>query len=139
MNALLIFGRVGRDPEVRATQSGSKIASLSVALPEKRKDQSGNWIEETTWCKVKVFGSSANFVEQYVKKGDFVAVEGRFAVDSWEGKDGQKHFDTYCKASRIEKAWAPKAEQTQYNNPQNYGQKAADYSVPPPADDDLPF
>lgn len=137
MNNLQLFGRVGRDPEIRATQSGSKIASLSLAISEKRKDQSGQWQEHTTWVRCKVFGGSANFVEQHIRKGDFVAASGKLEIDQWE-KDGQKRESAYCFVDRIEKAWAPKADQPQYNNPQSYGRQAP-APAPAPQDDFLPF
>lgn len=95
INKALIVGNVGRDPEIRNTQSGEKIATLSVATSESWKDKaSGERKEKTEWHRVVVFNDRlADFVQQYVKKGSKVYVEGALQTRKWE-KDGVERFAT---------------------------------------------
>jgi len=83
LNQITIIGNVGRDPETRTTAGGQKVARLSVATSEK-------WAtgERTYWHRVTVWGKLADVVEQYVKKGDRIYVQGRMEYDTYE-KDGQ--------------------------------------------------
>ena len=86
MNIVVLSGRVGKTPEVRTTPSGTKAVSFSIA--NDRKDKSGNKI--TDWFNCTTWGSTADFVEKYVKQGSAIEVSGSLQTRSWETEDGQK-------------------------------------------------
>jgi single-strand DNA-binding protein len=77
----VIMGGLGRDPEIRATQSGKRIASLSLAVEEGFGDKA-----QTVWYGIVVFGELVDFVEKYLKKGKTVIVSGRLQTSSWDDK-----------------------------------------------------
>jgi len=86
MNIVVLSGRVGKTPEVRNTPTGQKAVMFSIAID--RKDKSGNKI--TDWFSCTTWGSTADFVEKYVKSGSAVEVSGSLQTRSWETDDGQK-------------------------------------------------
>ena len=93
VNKVLLLGHVGQDPDVRATQSGSRIAKLSLATNRTYKDASGTKREDVQWHRLTIFGKLVDVVDQYVKKGDRLFVEGRIEYSTSE-KDGQKMYWT---------------------------------------------
>ncbi len=95
MNKVILIGNVGKDPEIRATQSGDKIANLSLATSDRWKDKaSGERKERTEWHRVVVFGAVAGVVESYVSKGDKLAVEGKIVTRKWTDQSGQERYST---------------------------------------------
>ena len=90
MNKVIIIGNVGQEPDIRYTQENSKIASLSVATTESWKDKaSGERKSITEWHRVVVFNENiSNVIEQYVKKGDKICVEGAIKTRKYTGTDG---------------------------------------------------
>lgn len=95
MNRVFITGNVGNDPQLRTFQDGGKVANLSVASSERWKDKnSGEKREKTEWHRVSVFGGAAGVVEQYVKKGDKIAIEGKLQTRKWQDQSGQDRYTT---------------------------------------------
>jgi len=88
-NKVILMGNLTRDPEVRYTQGGTAVSEIGLAVNDKRKDAKGEWIEETTFVDVTLWGRTAEIAGEYLGKGSSVLVEGRLKLDSWE-KDGQK-------------------------------------------------
>lgn len=88
-NQITIAGNVTRDPEVTYTQGGKAVCNLSVAINDKRKDQSGQWVENTTFVDVTLWERQAEVAGEYLKKGSSVLIGGKLAMDQWE-KDGKK-------------------------------------------------
>ncbi len=93
VNKVILLGNLGNDPEVKYTQGGMAIATLSVATTYSRKDKDGNFQEKTEWHRVKLFGKTAEVAGEYLKKGRQVYIEGRIEYGSYE-KDGVKHYTT---------------------------------------------
>lgn len=93
VNKVILLGNLGSDPEVKYTQSGMAITSLSLATTNVRKDKEGNQQEKTEWHRVKLFGKTAEVAGEYLKKGRQVYIEGRIEYGSYE-KDGVKHYTT---------------------------------------------
>ena len=86
----IIVGNVGRDPELRYTQSGVAVCDFSVAVSRRWNDrQSGQQREETTWFKVSAWRGLAETASQYVHKGMQIMVTGRVSADAYIGQDGQ--------------------------------------------------
>jgi single-strand DNA-binding protein len=88
---VMIIGNLGRDPEMRYTPTGKPVTQFSVAVNQSTKNQqTGEWIEETDWFRVSVFGDRAERAAEQLRKGNRVFCEGRFRTREFEGQDGQK-------------------------------------------------
>ena len=96
INKCAFIGNLGKDPEVRTTQSGAKVVSFSIAVSDVWKDKStGERQEKTTWVPIVIFNEGlAKVAEQYLKKGSKVYVEGAFQVRKWTDKDGADRYNT---------------------------------------------
>lgn len=92
MNQVILIGHLGRDIEVRYTQSNKAVGSFSIATNRKWKDGNGEWKEEVDWHNI-VFWNCEN-VSQYLVKGKQVAIRGRLQTRKWEDKDGNKRYTT---------------------------------------------
>lgn len=93
VNKVIIVGNLGKDPEVRSTQSGASVCSFPVATSEQWNDKQGNKQERTEWHNVVVWGKQAEACGQYIAKGRSVFVEGSIRTEEYE-KDGQKRYAT---------------------------------------------
>lgn len=96
VNRVILLGNVGRDPDIRHTQSGNGIANLSIATSESWTDKrSGERQERTEWHRVVVFNPHlVGVVEKYVKKGSRIYVEGQVQTRKWSGQDGVERIST---------------------------------------------
>lgn len=96
VNKVIIVGNVGKDPEIRTTQDGRKFANLRVATSETWKDKnSGERKEKTEWHAVVVFNdNTAKFVEQYVRKGSKLYIEGQLQTRKWQDQSGADRYST---------------------------------------------
>ena len=85
VNKVILVGNLGRDPEVRSTQDGSKIVNLSIATSERWKDKnSGEQREKTEWHRVVIFNENlGRIAEQYLRKGSTCYIEGHLRVCNW--------------------------------------------------------
>ena len=93
VNKVILVGNLGNDPDVKYTQGGMAITTLSLATTSVRKDRDGNNQEKTEWHRVKLFGKLGEIAGEYLKKGRQVYIEGRIEYGSYE-KDGVKHYTT---------------------------------------------
>lgn len=100
LNKVMIIGNLGRDPEVRYTQSGSAVANLRVAVNERRKE-GDSWKDHVEWVTVIVFGKTAENVAQYMSKGRSAYYEGRLQTRQWKDKDGNERWSTEVVASNV--------------------------------------
>ena len=142
VNKAIIIGRLGKDPDMRYTPSGTAVANFSVATNHSTKDAEGNWSDQTEWHNIVVFGRNAEFAGEYLKKGRQVFIEGRLQTRSWEDQNGQKKYKTEIVAlevqalgskSESDSSAAAKPQETQ-------APPATDQVEEPPVDeDDLPF
>lgn len=100
INQVLLLGNVGKDPEIRRTNSGQAIANFSIATSETWKDKnSGEAKEATEWHKVVVFGQGQNdglagVVQKYVKKGSKLCVQGKLQTRKWQDQSGADRYST---------------------------------------------
>ena len=91
INRVNISGNLTRDPELRATGSGTSILSFGVAVNDRRRNpQSGEWEDYPNFVDCVVFGARAEPLSRFLSKGSKVAVEGKLRYSSWETKDGQR-------------------------------------------------
>ena len=89
INTVAISGNLGRDPELRVTQTGTQVLRFSVCVNERRK-VGDEWQDVPNWVDVTVFGKRAEALNRYLSNGTHVCVQGRLRQSKWE-KDGQKH------------------------------------------------
>lgn len=94
LNKAMILGRLGQDPEVRATASGTQVANINVATNSRSRDANGNWIDTTEWHRVTLFGKTAEIAGQYLRKGSQVYVEGRIQTRKWQDQNGNDRYTT---------------------------------------------
>ena len=95
INKVTLVGNLGRDPEIRHSTAGQKIAHLSVATSETWKDKSGERQERTEWHRVVIFNANlADFAERFLKKGSKVYVEGALQTRRYTDQSGQETITT---------------------------------------------
>lgn len=102
LNKVQIIGRLGRDPELRYSQSGSPVCTLSVATDEGYTDRDGKKVERTEWHRVVLYSKAAENCNQFLKKGSLVYVEGSLQTRKWQDQQGQDRFSTEIKAQRVQ-------------------------------------
>lgn len=139
VNVAIIVGNLGRDPEVRFTQSGRAVATLAVATNESWMGQDGNREERTEWHRVVVFGKSAEACGQYLAKGRQVCVQGRIQTRKWTDQNGQDRYTTEIVAQRVDfLGGAGGARASQESQEPGYADPSPSFQSPP-IDDDIPF
>lgn len=100
LNEAKLIGRLGQDPDVRYTQSGTAVANMSVATNHSVK-QDDKWVEATEWHRIIVWGRKAEACGEYLSKGSQVYINGRLQTRSWEDKDGVKRWATEVVAQDV--------------------------------------
>ena len=103
VNKVILLGRLGRDPELRKTQSAQmSVCQLSVATSERKKEADGSWVEQTEWHRVVTFGATADNCAKYLKKGRQVFVEGRLRTQKWQDQEGKDRYTTEILANTVQ-------------------------------------
>lgn len=127
INRVIISGNLTRDPELRATASGTSVLGLGVAVNDRRRNpQTGEWEDYPNFIDCTMFGSRAQAVARYLSKGSKVAIEGKLRWSQWE-RDGQKR-------SKIEVIVDDLEFMTSRNeNGGGYSAPAGSFSAPAPA------
>jgi single-strand DNA-binding protein len=150
INRVVIVGNLTRDPEMRATPSGTSVCQLRVAVNDRVKDQNtGEWGDRANYFDVNVFGGQGERCGQYLTKGRQVAVEGRLRWSEWETQDGQKRQKVDIVADNVQFI-GPREGGAQgggwTGGAQGGGAGFSDKGLEPPskdfaeaADDDIPF
>ena len=105
INAVVIIGRLTRDPELRSTSSGNAVANFTLACERRFKGQNGE--KTTDFFPVIVWGKLAEICGQYLSKGQLAGVEGTLQNRQWEAKDGSKRTTTEIIASDVQFLSAP--------------------------------
>ncbi|MBF0353200.1 MAG: single-stranded DNA-binding protein [SAR324 cluster bacterium] len=102
LNKVMLIGRLGKDPEIRYTPSGSAVANFSIATTDSWKDKQGQKQEKTEWHNIVAWDRLADLAQNYLKKGSQLYVEGRLQTRSWEDQQGQKKYTTEIIANTIQ-------------------------------------
>lgn len=166
LNKATIIGNLGKDPEVRAIPNGAKVANFSIATTESYTGKDGNKVDKTEWHNIVMWRGLAEVAEKYLKKGSQVYVEGRLQTRSWDDQNGQKRYTTEIVADNMVMLGRPGGGGAQRDNNEGYqnqsepamnsprsqggnsgfsgGSKSGGFSgggssMPPQAEDDLPF
>ena len=93
-NKVQLIGRLGQETEIVNFDDGNKMAKFSLATDDSYKDKEGNKVERAYWHNVIVRGGLVSVVENYVKKGQEIAIEGKLTNRSWDDKEGNKRYTT---------------------------------------------
>jgi len=165
LNKAMIIGNLGRDPEIRTTPSGAKVANFSIATNESYMDKnSGQRVERTEWHRIVMWRGLADIAEKYLRKGSNIYVEGKLSTRTWDDQNGQRHYTTEIVADQMQMLGGKAREGNEgqngfiaQNQPQDpySGQMAGPSpgmgqtgfnsssgglgSIPPAPEDDLPF
>lgn len=103
INKAILLGRLGADPEVRYMPSGMAVANLRLATNDGYKDrQTGQFVENTEWHRVVVFGKQADIISQYTQKGSLLYIEGRIRTNKWQDQSGQDRYTTEIVATEFQ-------------------------------------
>ena len=143
LNRVILVGNVTRDVEVRYTANQTAVTDLGVAVHDRRKTSSGEWVEDTTFVDVTLWGRTAEIASQYLSKGSPVLIEGRLKLDTWES-DGQKRYKLHVVGERMQMLGSRNASRsaapTDDSSPQ-YSQASSNQGAGPdgPPDDEIPF
>jgi len=134
-HTIIIVGNLGRDPEMRYTQSGQAVTNISVATSRNYTSSDGTRVDETIWFRVSVWGRQAETTNQYLRKGMKVLVEGRLTADQstggpriWNRQDGTPAASFEINASTV-RFLTPRGE-VEADTPYNSGQAVADDDIP---------
>ena len=103
VNKVILVGNLGRDPEIRSTQDGTRIATLNLATSETWRDRaSGERKERTEWHRVVIFSEGlAEIAEKYLRKGSKIYVEGQLQTRKWQDQQGQERYTTEVVLNRF--------------------------------------
>ena len=143
VNKVTLIGNLGNDPELRSTQSGSAVANITLATSESWRDKETQETKERVeWHRVIFFGRLAEVVNEYLRKGSQVYVEGRIQTRKWQDKDGNDRYTTEIVANEMQmlgsrgtNSESPTTQQSASTS-QPTSQSAI---VNEPFDDDIPF
>ena len=157
INKVILVGNLGNDPDVKATQGGTTITTISVATSEQWKDkQTGQAQERTEWHRVKFFGRLAEIAGDYLRKGSQVYIEGSLRTDKYTDKNGVERYSTDIIANEMQmlgsgmgggeggerpqrSAGGGGASRGSYSGGGDRGGSSRGGNTPPPSRNDEPF
>ena len=100
VNKAILVGRLGTDPELRTTAGGTSVVNMRLATSDRRKE-GDQWVDQTEWHNVTVWGRSADNVAKFCKKGKEVFVEGRIQTRKYQDKTGAERYSTEIVADNV--------------------------------------
>jgi single-strand DNA-binding protein len=147
-NRVILVGNLTRDPELRYIPSGTAVSEIGLAVNDRVK-RNEQWVDETTFVDITLWGRTAEVANEYLSKGSPVLIEGRLKLDTWE-KDGQKRSKLRVVGERMQMLGGRDSGQRSGGRPTSRGAGGgdADYedevhssSAPSPGfpDDEIPF
>ena len=143
VNKVTLIGNLGNDPELRSTQSGSAVANITLATSESWRDKETQETKERVeWHRIIFFGRLAEVVNEYLRKGSQVYVEGRIQTRKWQDKDGNDRYTTEIVANEMQMLGSRGTNSESPTNQQSAstGQPASQSAIAnEPFDDDIPF
>ena len=94
INKVFLIGNLGRDPEIKQLESGTKIAKFSLATNENFKDRNGEWQQRTEWHNIVLWSGLAERAEKYLHKGSTIFLEGKIGTRKWQDENGNDRYTT---------------------------------------------
>ena len=138
LNKVMLIGNLGQDAEHRFTTNNTEVTTFSIATTNSYKGRDGNWVNETTWHNIVVFGAS-DFLKNSLKKGKKFYIEGRLSKRDYENKDGQKIYVTEVIADKFNGIIPLEGRDDSYSSGSDTFTKSEPIESSAPEDDDLPF
>ncbi|MDP7537372.1 MAG: single-stranded DNA-binding protein [Methylococcales bacterium] len=146
LNKVTLIGNLGQDPDVRTSPNGTKIVRISLATTRRWTDrQTQERRDHTEWHRVVFFNRTAEVVEQYLRKGSQVYIEGRIQTQKYQGKDGQDRYSTEIIAEQMQMLGSRSGGSSNFSDNAQSSAPAASPSAPgafqgpDDFDDDIPF
>lgn len=144
-NRVVLVGNLTRDIELRYTPSGLAVTDIGLAVNDRRKTQTGEWVDETTFVDITLWGRQAEVAGEYLSKGSSVLIEGRLKLDTWE-TDGQKRSKLRVVGEKMQMLGGRSGGGTTPNRPRQSQDTEYSESASPspesndgPSGDDIPF
>ena len=153
-NRVILVGNLTRDVELKYTQGGTAVTEVGLAVNDRRKNPSGEWVEETTFVDVTLWARTAEVASEYLSKGSPILIEGRLRLDSWE-TDGQKRSKLRVTGERMQMLGGrggggggggggssrgnSGSNQDQYSQPAPAAGSTGSTGQSAPPDDEIPF
>ncbi len=134
VNRVQLLGRLGADPELKATPGGRSVCNMRMVTTERWRQKDGQYGERSDWHRVVIWGELAEECAQRLKKGSQCYVEGSIQTRSWDGKDGRKNYTTEVIVNKVEFMFEKPPAKTKAPR-----EAAAPPPIGPPNADDLPF
>ncbi len=139
VNKVILVGNLGRDPEMRHTQTGRPVANFTLATNERWRDKDGQQQERTEWHRIVVWDRLAEICTEYLTKGKQVYIEGRLQTREWEDREGNKRYTTEIVANQMQML-GRRGEQGPGEPGPGESSPEPEAAPPGPAgDDDIPF
>ena len=143
-NRVILVGNLTRDVELRYTPSGTAVTEIGLAVNDRVK-KNDEWVDETTFVDITLWGRTAEVASEYLGKGSSVLIEGRLKLDSWEDKnDGKKRYKLRVVGEKMQMLGSRKSGDGGSSSGSSYseagaGQSASPADPPPPPRDNIPF
>ncbi len=140
INKVILIGNLGKDPEIRYTQSGAAVVNFSIATTERWKGQDGQQQESTEWHNIVAWKRLAEICSEFLSKGSKVYIEGKLQTRKWQDKDGNDRYTTEIVARDMQMLTPRGAS----SGGGSYGDNNGGYNdlpqePPPNTGDDVPF
>ena len=148
VNKVILIGRLGQDPELKYTASGTAVLNLSIATNTSYKDKDGNYVDTTEWNRVVIWRKTAEAIANMAKKGSRVYVEGKLQTRSWDDQNGNKRYTTEVQADQVQMLEGGSTGGSSSSGSSNSDRRSQQEGPPPEPDvpepqenmeDDLPF
>ena len=139
LNKVTLIGRLGQDPEIRYTQSGSAVANATIATNDYWTDKQGEKQERTEWHSLVLWGKLADLAQSYLKKGSQVYVEGKLQKRKWEDKEGNERWTTEIVANQMQMLGERMSQGTSNQGNVTKQNTSSNEFVDEEFDDDIPF
>ena len=146
-NRVILLGNLTRDPQLRYIPSGTAVCDIGLAVKDRHKNSSGEWVEEPVFVDVTLWARTAEGASEYLSKGSPILIEGRLKFDTWQTNEGQKRSKLRVVCERMQMlggrggGQAPRQD-SQYSQAAPSPEEGYDASPPGPAvggGDEIPF
>jgi len=147
LNKVMLIGRLGADPEVRYTQSGTPVANFNIATSEQWTNKEGGKEEKTEWHHIVAWKRLAEICEKYLAKGKLVYIEGKLRTRAWDDRDGVKRYVTEIVAQTMQmldrassgNGSSSNESSSRFGSGDEKAGKPSHFDGPVADDDDIPF
>ena len=141
LNKIMLIGNLGRNSELRYSQSGMPTSSFPIAVNKVYKNEKGDKVEKTTWVNVVMFGKQAETLNEHLTKGKLIYVEGELNIDKYTDKEGVERYSTKVIGRVIQFLGEPKDKKDVSGEPAPEDTESQEPAIEPPQGhgEDIPF